>query len=150
RGIARREITQESLTSGLATIVVILGADKYLDRRIDEIGKVGTRHMVIEPANGVERHCRVQVRVPAEKDIAFAVGHHKHSLYPAHGTAHEADAHGVDFRALAEQTVSGGDIGQHVAETLGATGRPTGKAAAAPLIDLERRDARTIESCRII
>jgi hypothetical protein len=41
--------------------------------------------------------------------------------------------------------VSAGDIRQIVGEVCGTAGRSTGKAAAAPLIDLEGCDARSIE-----
>ena len=46
--------------------------------------------------------------------------------------------------------VTARDVGQIVAEPLGAVGGPARQASATPLIDLERRYSRSIECFRIV
>src|SRR5215468_11140137 len=101
--------------------------------------------MIVEPANRIERCSRSQVFPGTKHRIVVPAGHHQQRLYSTHGTAHETGAIGIDVGAGGKETVSAGDIRQIVGEIPGPAGCSPGKAAAAPLIDFERCDARSIE-----
>src|SRR5215468_4778521 len=99
RCIERDEVMHKRLARTRTAVIIVLAANEDSDRCINEIGEVSAWHLVIEPANWVERHCRLDVHVLAENDIAVTAGHHQHGFYPTHGVAHEADPPGVDLRA---------------------------------------------------
>src|SRR5262249_31890713 len=70
--VARRKLIEERLACNSSTIVVILAANEDPDRGINEISEIGARHMVIEPANWVQRHGCLDVRVRAQNGVADA------------------------------------------------------------------------------
>jgi hypothetical protein len=99
RGIGRREFTQKGFADSLTAIVIIHASDKDPDRRLDEVNEIGTRHMVVEPVNRIERVRCLEMHVRAKQRIAVQMGHHEHALDPAHRTAEDADAGGIDVRS---------------------------------------------------